>query len=186
MSRQRRENHTVTRSFRISQSAAEALEEEASRENVSMSTILNKQLIIFAEYERYFRTLGLIRMSLPTLQRLMNGLSEESIALIGKESGSDTAVSVILARAGALSQENAVIYLETLSEFSGMFELSEANSNGKRTITLIHMLGTKGSIFLSNYVEAIFDASGCDPRITSGPHSVTLELIGQTVLGHTN
>ena len=44
---------TVTRSFRISERALKSIEEESKRQNISVSTIINQQLLAYAELERF-------------------------------------------------------------------------------------------------------------------------------------
>ncbi|MCL5067244.1 MAG: hypothetical protein M1368_02680 [Thaumarchaeota archaeon] len=168
---------TVTRSFRISERALSAIEDEAKRQKVSTSTIINQELLSYAEFERFLRRLGLIKISSSTFFHLLQSSSDEELAKAGAEAGGDTPRSVILAKEGDLSMNSVMEYLTLLSEYAGFFELARVERGGKIVVTLIHRLGRKGSVFFSSYVKALFDDISYSPKISSSEHSVVLEII---------
>ncbi len=163
----------------MSERALKALEDEAKRQNMSISTILNQQLLAYADFERFFRRLGLIKISSATFQRLLQAGSEKEVARAGMEAGADTPRSIILAKHGALTLDTVLDYLEMLSEYAGQFEFGEADADGKRIITLLHRLGPLGSVFYVNYMRALFEGVGLSPKISSSEHSVTIEVLPQ-------
>lgn len=141
-----------------------------------MSSVLNRHLVAFAEYERYLRRLGLVKISSATFRRFFDELTEETAAKLGRESGSDSPQSLILAKFGSYTVETAVAYLRMLSEFGGVFEFAEVDERVPKVITLLHMYGPKGSIFFTNYARQIFEAIRAHPKISSTEHSVTIEI----------
>lgn len=175
-SRMPKTEKTVTRSFRISERALKSIEEESKRQNVSVSTIINQQLLAYAEFERFFRRLGLIKISSATFQRLLEAGSNEFVAKAGSEAGMDTPSSIILAKHGVQNLDTILDYLEMLSEFANQFELGRIEQGGKTVITLLHRLGPKGSIFFENYTKALFGQTDYNPKITSTQHSVVIEI----------
>ena len=170
------DDRTVTRSFRISEHALKSIENEAKRQNISVSTIINQQLLSYSEFERYFLRLGLIKISSATFARLLLASSDVEIEKAGREAGSDTPRSIILAKYGVLSLETVVEYLKMLSEFANQFELGQVEQGGKMIVTLLHGLGPKGSIFFNSYVRALFDSINYAPKISTSAHSVVLEI----------
>ena len=179
MPRRSRNDRTITRSFRISERALKALEDEANRQNLSVSTILNQQLLAYAEFERFIRRLGLIKISATTFERLLRAGTEKEIARAGTEAGADTPRSMILAMHGAMNLDTALEFLGLMSEYAGQYEFGEADTDGKRIITLIHRLGPNGSVFYANYMRALFEGVGLSPKISSTEHSVTIEVVTQ-------
>ena len=169
-------DHTVTRSFRISERALKSIEDEAKRQNVNLSVIVNHQLLAYSDFERYFRRLGLIKISSATFQRLISAGSDDEIAKAGNEAGSDTPRSIILAKYGILSLSTVIDFLNMLSEFGNQFEMGQVEQNGKQIITLLHNLGLKGTIFFVSYVEALFESINYSPKISSSAHSVVIEV----------
>ena len=121
----------------------------------------------------------MIKVSSATFQRLLQAGSEKEIAHAGAEAGSDTPKSIILAKYGSLTLETVVEYLKIQSEFSGLFEFGEVDTDGKRMVTLLHRLGPKGSVFFVNYAKAMFDGIGYTPKITSSEHSILIEVLPQ-------
>jgi hypothetical protein len=176
-------DRTVTRSFRISEHALKSIEDEAKRQNVGLSTLVNQQLLAYADFERYIRRLGMIKISSATFERLLLAGPDTEIAKAGQEAGSDTPRSIILAKDGELSLETVIAYLKMLSEFAHLFEFGQVEQGGKQNITLLHSLGPKGSIFFENYVKALFDSIQLSPKISSSAHSVFIEVLPGKNLG---
>lgn len=170
---------TITRSFRISERALKAIEEESKAHNVGVSTILNQQLLAYADFDRFFRRLGLIKISSATFQRLIDAGPDGEIAKAGLAAGGDIPRSIILAKYGSLSLQTVLDFLQSLSEYANQFEYGEVESEGRRIVTLLHRLGPKGSIFFSNYAKALFSDLGLSPKISSTDHSVVIEIIPQ-------
>jgi hypothetical protein len=170
-------DRTVTRSFRISERAIKSIEDEAKRQSVNLSSIINHQLLAYSDFERYFRRLGLIKISSATFQRLLFAGSDTEIAKAGQEAGSDTPRSIILAKHGVLDLSTAIDFLNMLSEFGNQFEFGQVDQGGKQIVTLLHNLGPKGSIFFVNYVKALFQSIDNVPKISSSDHSVVIEII---------
>jgi len=54
---------TVTRSFRINESAFLALEEEAKKRNTSLNTLVNQLFLSYANFDQYFQRLGMLKIS---------------------------------------------------------------------------------------------------------------------------
>ena len=168
---------TVTRSFRIDETALAALEDEASRRNVSVNTFLNQQILSFAKFERFFQKLGLVKFSANTLQRLLDAASEESIADAAVAAALDTPRSIILSKSGQITFETTLEYIKTLSEFANLFEYSLSDSVDGKIITIFHRFGQKGSIFFAKYITTIFEQIDYSPRIKTGEHSVEFEIL---------
>ncbi len=169
-------DRTVTRSFRISERALKSIEDEAKRQNVNISTIINHQLVAYSDFERYFRRLGLIKISSATFQRLLSAGSDGEIAKAGQEAGSDTPRSIILAKHGVLNLSTVIDFLNMLSEFGNQFEFGQVEQGGKQILTLLHNLGPKGSIFFLNYAKALFQSIDYIPKISYSDHSVVFEV----------
>ena len=175
----RKTDKTVTHSFRISEEALKAIEDESKRQNVSVATIINQQLLSYAELERFVRRLGLIKISSATFQRLLEAGSIENVAKAGSEAGIDSPSSIMLAKYGEQTLGTTMDYLEILSEFANLFEFSRVEQGGKTIITLIHRLGPKGSIFFANYMKNLFRSAEYSPKIASTDHSVIIEVSPQ-------
>ncbi len=167
---------TVTRSFRISEDAFAALVGDASREKVSVNTLVNQLFLAYSDYDRFFRRLGMVKISSATMGHLMAAASDEEVIRAGLEAGSDVPETVIMAKEGRLTLPTVVRYIETLSEYSGMCENNMVVASGRTTITLMHRFGPKGSLFFKGYTEALFKSVNLRPTIVLAEHSITIEL----------
>ncbi len=167
---------TVTISFRISESAFRALQEDSKKRNVSINTLANQLFVTYSEYDRYLAKFRMIKLSAPTFKRILNASTSEAIQEAGKMAGSSVPVSFILAEKGEYNLPNAIDYLRTTGAHANLFDYSESMGSGTSSITLTHDLGPQGSIFLANYVEALLKPLGPPFKITQYPDAITIRL----------
>lgn len=168
---------TVTRSFRMSESAFLALQQEASRRNISVNTLHNLLLLTFAEYDRYMNEFHMVKLSSTTFRRIMNAASPEAIAEAGRVAGKNVPASFILAKDGKITEETCIEYLRLLGQYASLFQFNVVRDESTTVLTLVHDLGENGSIFLSEYAKSIFELIGIKTKVTQSGSSTTLELL---------
>jgi len=76
---------TVTRSFRINESAFLALEEEAKKRNISLNTVVNQLILSYANFDRYFQRLGMLKMSKVTFRKILKAAADKEIVELARE-----------------------------------------------------------------------------------------------------
>ncbi|HEY6883005.1 MAG TPA: hypothetical protein VI278_03100 [Nitrososphaeraceae archaeon] len=168
---------TVTRSFRINESAFLALEEEAKKRNISLNTLVNQLFMSYANFDRFFQRLGMLKMSKVAFRKILNAAPANEIVEAAKEIAQNSSRTIILARYGTLSLTGLLEYLNNYADYSSFVERSEVVSpGGKRVITLIHSYGEKGSIFVEAYSKALFELIDMEPKLSSTENSVTIEV----------
>jgi hypothetical protein len=168
---------TVTRSFRISESAFLALEEEAKKRNISLNTLVNQLFLTYANFDRYFERLGFVKMSKVMFRKILKVTSEKEIIELAREVAQNSSRVIILARYGTLSLTSVLNYIDNVADYANFVERSEVYSpGGKRVITLMHSYGEKGSIFFEFHAKALFDLIDMKPKLSSTENSVTIEL----------
>ena len=168
---------TVTRSFRINENAFLALEEEAKKRNISLNTLVNQLFMSYANFDRYFQRLGMIKMSKATFRKILNAAPANEIVEVAREVAQNISRTIILARYGTLSLTSVLEYLNNFADYAYFVERSEVVSpGGKRVITLIHSYGEKGSIFVKAYAKALFEQINTEPKLSSTENSVTIEV----------
>jgi hypothetical protein len=94
---------TVTRSFRINESAFLALEEEAKKRNISINTLVNQLFISYANFDRYFQRLGMLKMTKVTFNKILKVTPDKEIIEIARDVAQNSSRIIILARFGTLS-----------------------------------------------------------------------------------
>ncbi len=166
----------MTISFRISETAFKALQEDAKRHNVSINTLANQLFVTYAEYDRYLSKFHMIKLSASTFKRILNAASEDEISEAGQMAGASVPVSFILAQKGDFSFENALDYLRTMGTHANLFDFSESTGGGNNSITLTHDLGLRGSVFLANYVESMLKPLGRELKVVKYPDAITVKF----------
>ena len=170
------DDSTITRTFRISEKAFLALQEDAKRQNVSVNTLVNQIILAYSSFDRYIKRLHLIKVTRPTFRRVLEASKEDAIIEAGQQAGSDVPKFLMLAKGGALSLQAALDHLRGLADYGNLFEYAESFEGRRRVITLAHELGPKGTLFLAHYVQTVFESVGSHPVFTLGDNSIIIEL----------
>lgn len=167
---------TVTISLRVSESALRALQEDAKKQNVSLNTLANQMFVAYSDYDRYLQKFHMVKLSTPTLKRIINAATEQAIIEAGRTAGSSVPESFILAKTGELSVPNSLDYLRMMGAHANLFDYSEVSHGGKLLVTMTHDLGPQGSLFLTSYVEAIFAALGKGLKVRQVADAISFEV----------
>ena len=167
---------TITRSFRISEDSFAALEEEAAHRNVSVNTLVDQILEVHTSYERYIEKLGRMRMAKSTFRRVLEASPTDGVAESARLHMKEMGKVATIAKYGELNLTNLLDGLGLMMTYGGWGEFHETESNGKLVLTLMHNLGQNGSIYLSNFVKALFEVINLEPRITNTDQAVVVEI----------
>ena len=151
---------TVTRSFRIDEAVMAALEEESAKRSISVNTLVNQQLLPFANFDRFHARLDLVKLTGAALEKLLESAPDDKIAEAAVLAALDTPRSIILSKYGQVSFETTVEYIQMLAQFANLFECTISESPEGKVITLFHRFGTKGSLFLAKFVGVLLEQMG--------------------------
>jgi hypothetical protein len=122
---------TVTRSLRINESAFLALEEEAKKRNISLYTLVNQLFMSYANFDRYFQRLGMLKMSKVTFRKILKAAPDNELVESAREVAQNSSKTIILARYGTLSLTSVLEYLNNFADYANFVERSEAVSPGE-------------------------------------------------------
>jgi len=167
---------TVTISFRVNESAFKALQEEAKKHNISLNTLANQMFVEFSEYDRFLERFRMVKLSEPTLKRIINAATDETIEEAGRQAGGSVPQGFMLAKEGEISKQGIMEYLRLMGAHANLFDYSEVVHSGGNSITLTHDMGPKWSLFLTNYVLSIFKTLNEKPKITQLPDAITIGI----------
>lgn len=161
----------------MNERAFNALEESATKHNVSLNTFVNQMFLSYADYERFLDKLHPFRQPSAVFKLIIEAVPEDKIAAIGKSVGESIYnKQLVLEMTGKLSQEGVIQFLKSIADHESL-EYSDVEHDGRRTVTFIHNLGRNYSIFAANFVKAILDSLGCDPiKYTYGDESVMFDF----------
>ena len=116
---------TVTRSFRINESAFLALEEEAKKRNISINTLVNQLFISYANFDRYFQRLGMIKISKVTFRKVLNAAPANEIVEVAREVAQNSSMTIFLQDMGHC--RSILDYLNSLADYAYFIERGEAS-----------------------------------------------------------
>lgn len=167
---------TVTRSFRISEGAFEAIQSEAARQNISVNTLVNQLLLTFANYDRFMNKLQTTKIPRATFRSILKATNDDSIIETAKLAGGDIPEVFILAKYGAMSLRTVLDYLRDLADYGNAFEYSEVIQDKKTTITLSHDLGPKGTLFFGHYVQALLEGVDVDASYSLSDNAIIIQI----------
>jgi hypothetical protein len=167
---------TATASFRLDESALNALQEDAKKQSVSVNTLLNQLVLTYAQYDRPMKRFHMVKVPASTFKHLLEAATTDTASAAGHATGDDVPKTYIRARWGELTVENALTYLRITADHTNLFEYSEVVRDGRVNVTLSHDFGAKGSLFLRRYVQAIFDPLGKQLRFLPDENAVAFEV----------
>lgn len=166
---------TKSATFRMPDKVYDALLRQARQNMTSMNTLVNQLL-----YERLFDDLPHVRPMLVTLPtpifaEMLSRLSEEDVKELGKLAAEGVAKSAMLTRYGEISAETIVDMLRVMAQRGGFGAFSELLDD-KRTITIRHEFGCKGSLYFAVLADTIFQMAGINPEIEKTEEAVVIQF----------
>ena len=171
-----REGKTVAKSFRVNERALEALQEEAKRKNISVNTLVNQLLLDYAEFGRFVQRVNVMRLSRQTLSEILKGTPEDELVKAAETAGKGAPEALISTKWGKINSSTVIEFIRDLSSYANLFEYQEKEESGHSTITLMHELGPKWSIFLRHYIGEAFRAAGVQPKVRTSDRAVIFTL----------
>lgn len=166
---------TESQSFRVDERVLDNLRDEAKRDNVTLSSLVNQILTKYVDYGRFANRMNALSLARKTFASILNAASEEDLVRVAEIEGRSSPVAFITSMNGHMSVENVVGFMKDLSEHANLFEYSEI-SHSPPTFTLVHELGIKWSVFLAHYLTEAFESAGVQVKFTTSDRAVTFTL----------
>jgi len=167
---------TISKSFRIDETASKALEKEAAASNVSTNTLVNQVLKQFADFDSFARRVNTVKVSGSVFRSLLEQIESDKIIEIARSAGSSIPQAFAVSKSGKVSVDSLLDYVHSSATYAHLFEFDETSDGQKRLITLVHDFGLNWSIFLVHYVTAMFQQLGIEPKVEMSDRSVTFTL----------
>jgi hypothetical protein len=151
----KRAHKTVTRTFRIRSEWDDTLQREAENKGVSVNGLLNQILRRYALYIRWADKGGIMNITRPTFNRLLNEIPEESLETLGADCGVSDVLDA-LNMIGKPINYDSWVYLVTEHlggrDFQRWFTCFHHIHKGRDMFHLQHGLGLGWSKFLNQYL----------------------------------
>ena len=167
---------TVTRSFRIDESALKVIESEAERQSLTVNTLVNHLLVKYARADRYLAKIGMLQvMDSETIKDIFAKVPDGQLAEIGKKHGKALAFqNLVHAMTGGSSTQNVFQLLRTMCDLNAI-NYTEIADSRKTTFTIVHNLNRQFSVFLANLISSALDNAGTWPKTVLDDRIVTFE-----------
>lgn len=171
---------TITRTFRIREYWDQVLQEEATRQGISVNVLLNKLLRKYSLYSRWSNRNSDVSFPQQTIREILKTVQVESLAEAGTRCGALDAVNIVNSLGFALNYDSfTYLVTEHLGgpHFARWFQCFHHTQGNKDIFHLQHDLGTEWSVFLEKYVLS-FLHSMTDTEATTRvyDYAVTLEV----------
>jgi len=169
---------TVTRTIRINEAYDDVLKYESERHGVSVNTLVDQVLRRYAHSYRYFEGLSAVTISGKTLERLLSNVPEEKMSELGQTLGEERPKNLLLLRGLPLDYGSVIWYLtELLGDTSNWYRATYHRREENDILHLSHGLGPGWSLFLEQYVLALFrEVLGLAPATEVLGNSVTFTI----------
>jgi hypothetical protein len=167
---------TVTKSFRVSEGALQVLSREAERQRVSLNTFVNQLFIRYAEFHQFARRAGSMVIPRDSMKRILDSSDEEALREAGRAAAASMGRAIILARDGHLSLDSIMRFTQSLADYANFFEMSSVLRGDRQTLTLLHGLGFNWTVFISHYLQSLFEDAGVTPSFTLSENSIVIEF----------
>ena len=171
---------TITRTFRIRQEWDTVLQDEASRQGVSVNVLLNKILRKYSLYSRWNDRNNDITMPQRTLKEILGTVQAENLAEAGAKSGALDAINIVNA-IGLKMDYDSFVYLITEHlggpHFARWFHCFYHTQGNTDIFHLQHDFGHGWSVYLENYVLSFLHSmTDTDVKTKIYDYAVTFEV----------
>lgn len=166
---------TENRSFRIDLSVLASLEDEAKRNKVSVSTLVNQLFEDYVEVGRYRKRIGTVSIASNTFEQIISATPEEALVKVAHSSGANVPKAYVLSKWGSMKPEHLISYIKESAGATGLYEYSESTEN-PGVITLTHRYSRKWSVYLANYFSTAFQTFGMKVDFDVNEQAVALSV----------
>ncbi len=144
---------TILRTIRIPYEIDQILQKDAKTKRVSINSLIYNLLLKYVEWDRYSERFGRVLLRPQTLKLIIDSLDVIEIKDIGNEIGKKIPKEFLLFWFKEVNLHSFLEYLSLLCRYGGFAHYELESKEREFTVTLIHDLGEKWSIFLKNIIE---------------------------------
>lgn len=167
---------TIAGTFRIPERVYNAMRKEAKEKRVSLNALVTQ--ILYAHVFEDMPAVNQMFVAMPKslYSEILSQISEGGARQIGQLCAQGVAKSLMLAKHGEITTETIAERLRAFAERGGYGEYSEVSEGGRRIITIMHGFGSKESVSVAAFAEALFQMIGLRPKVTTTEAAVVIEI----------
>jgi len=167
---------TANKTFRLSTSAIQLLEQEAHDKQESVNAVINELVLKNLKNERDLRGTTTFPVSIQTLRLLSEELSDEKISEIANKLLNDGVQREFYHHViGTMTPEGV------LQAMKRHYHLSETETGGRRILILSLYCGKKWSLLTGLIWQALLASAGLDVKLSTDDNSAMFEYATESV-----
>jgi len=145
---------TITRTFRLDENLVKLIEEDATKEKITVNSMVSRMLWNYQKRCQYCLHYNLMLIEPSLLKTMIDSVPEEAIEKLGSTLG-PSVVKENLARLGMNADRDSVefVLIEALGQWTKWYDADINETSEGRVYYLHHTLGKKWSIFLKNFFQ---------------------------------
>lgn len=147
---------TETITFRLKSSLINELKNEANSENITANSLVTKIISNHLQWERYERKVGLLPMTKPFLNEILQKLSEGDVIEIAKTIEKRQFLGIMSFIMDIKNVQDFIKILRSWLTVSWMQHTIDNKSDGNAIFKIQHDLGIKWSIYIKTLISELY------------------------------
>ena len=175
---ERDNKETTVRTFRLIKEWDDILNEDAKKQSISTSALLNKIVERYIFYERFRDTVESVTVESSTLAMILEDLTDKEVQDIGSGIGLKSVRNELFVRGLRQDMESVRFLIDFIyDKYGGWFSSNFYSNNDEEVIFLRFRLGKKWGQFLKSFFSSVFkEALGVDVNITLFDDSMSINV----------
>ncbi len=168
----------ITRTFRMNPEYDKILSEEAEKQGLSVSALLNQIIRQYVLVSRFTDRVPAITLTYNTFAPMLERIPDKDLVDIAEKTGSIIPEEAILQRGARLNFETVNWFIDVVyGKYGNWFDSTQSIVNGEDRVHLAHQLNHKWSQYLGSYMRSMFESIlDIEPKVETRENSVTLYL----------
>ena len=150
-------NETTVRTFRLNAAWDDILKEEAGKESITVSQLLNQIVRRYIIAQRFFNHSQSVNVEYKIFSPILEMLRDEEITDFGKLVGATSVREGVTNRGLPLDFDSVEFLIEEVYDrYSGWFKCNTYKNGSEYVFNLQHVFGHKWSMFICSFMESMF------------------------------
>ena len=147
------EEKTLIRTVRISKSLDTLLRKDAKTKRITVNALISSIMTKYAEWDRYNERFGVISIKRDAFRSILAMIEDDKIIRVSKEIGNQIPKQFILFWFKKTTLETYLEYMSLVCRYAEFAQYEIDTDGTNYTMTLLHDLDEKWSLFLKNWIE---------------------------------
>jgi len=144
---------TLIRTVRIRKALDTLLRKDAKTKRITVNALISSIMTKYAEWDRYNERFGVITMKREAFKSILGVIEDDNITSVSKEIGVQIPKQFILFWFKKTNLQTYLEYMSLVCRYAEFAQYEVDTDGSDYTLTLIHELGEKWSLFLKNWIE---------------------------------